>query len=180
MLYSPASRGSASDDASSTLAPRLRHPPEGRGCAAALGCGLRILIVSASPVSAATLVHYCEVFALWADYAADAAEAMRLFNAKSQPYDLVVVEPDLPGATSGYALSSWWHQESDQAVKRQQQGAATSVERPPVPTEFVCLSEEPDVEACSTFHMKYCFAKPFSVHCFAALLSKWLERRGAQ
>ena len=85
-LYSPAARQPTVEmardltsvtQADTPLAPRLRHHPHGGGCAAALGCPLRVLVVSSCQVSAATLIHYCEVFTLWADYAADATESYR-------------------------------------------------------------------------------------------------------
>ena len=187
-LYSPAARQPTVEmardltsvtQADTPLAPRLRHHPHGGGCAAALGCPLRVLVVSSCQVSAATLIHYCEVFTLWADYAADATEAMERLSALSQPYDLVVVDPDLAGDTSGYALCSWWQQQRAAVEHARRAHARSSGGIPPLPatTEFVCLAETPEPDMCATFGIKHCLAKPFSVRCFAAVLSKWLAPR---
>ena len=43
-------------------------------------------------------------------------------------------------------------------------------------TEFVAISELPDAVACAKAGITYCFAKPFSIRCFATLMSKWLTQ----
>ena len=129
---------------------------------------LRILVVAACPVSASTLVHYCELFALWADYEADAEGAKRRLCARTAPYDLVVVEPELPGM-SGYDLCGWWKARASAATK-----AGTAASTPC--TEFVCIDEAPSLEQCKAHGVAYCFAKPFSIRCFATVLCKWLTR----
>jgi len=192
LLYSPAAR---QPEPGTPLAPRLRHYPGGGGCAAALGCPLRILVVSSCHVSAATLVLYCETFALWADHADSAAAAMKRLEARGQPYDLVVVEPALSGPMSGYALCAWWReravshevaptplqqavvQADDAAVAARPATVTTVTSTAPITTEFVCLAEEPDREACADCGIQYCFAKPLSVRCFASVLRKWLMLR---
>lgn len=80
-----------------------------------LGCPLRVLLVAACPLSALTLMQYCEIFAIWVEHDTDAESAMRRLCAmqysSARPYDLVIVEPDLPGEMSAFALCAWWKEQ---------------------------------------------------------------------
>jgi len=141
---------------------RSRSASADASAADALSCALRVLVVASSQLSAATSMHYCEIFLLWADYAPDAESAMARLSADSAGYDLVIVEPDFGDAMSGYALCAWWKEHAAMAAAR---------------TEFAALSEVPDAEACKAFGIEHCLAKPLSVHCFASILKSWLERK---
>ena len=50
---------------------------------------------------------------LWAEHVCEAEEAMARLCAGH--YDLVLVEPDLAGSMSGYALCAWWREYSQAA-----------------------------------------------------------------
>lgn len=166
-----------------------------------LKCSARLLVVARCPLSALTLMHYCQVFGLWADYEADATGAMGRLSSSRYSYDLVVVEPDLEGDMSGYALCAWWRERQAaqaEALARAMQPAARPdglrdglMQSSPSParlitdekrgatTEFVQIAETPDPAACAAFGFAYCFAKPFSVRCFATVLQQWLKGKEA-
>lgn len=78
-------------------------------------------------------------------------------------YDLIVVEPDLPGM-SGYALCSWYRSAAQESAS----ACHTAI-------KCVALADEPDTEACAAFGLDYCVMKPLSGLCFARLLSMWLN-----
>jgi len=153
-----------------------------------LNSTIRVLLVTSCLRSSATLQYYCDSLDIWLDVELTGENAMKRLSRSpgksdemceemevipcsrsgvsvgervERTYDLVVVEPDLPGM-SGYALCSWY------------KDCASCSNKVPA-TKFVALAEEPDTEACGAFGLDYCVAKPLTAICFARLLMMWLN-----
>jgi len=136
--------------------------------------GLRLLLVDGCAASASTLSHYCGALSvdIWCDHLPTGEAAVERLSSCELPYDLVVTASELAGM-SGYALCVWhkeWHR----------QKLAKQLGHAPSPTEFVCISAEPDHEACASFGIDHCFAKPLTASCFARLLLGWLDARASK
>ena len=99
---------------------------------------------------------------MWIDTAENGERAMALLQNEGRQYDLVLVEVELPGALSGYALCSWYKE----ACRRERRRS------PP----FVAVTADPDDETCRAFNIDRCLPKPLTSQCAKHALQEWLAQ----
>jgi len=125
----------------------------------------RVLQVEPCAVTANAMQLMFSELGLWMDTAADGAEAMRLLERR--PYDLLITELNLPGAThggmSGCALASWYKTTCARAGRR-------------CAAPTVVITAEPLVPHYEAFGIDYWLERPLSTEYIAQLLHEWLER----
>jgi len=124
----------------------------------------RVLYVEPCRVTATATTCLFQELGMWIDVVADGEEAMSVLSG-GRRFDLVLLEVNLPGELSGYALCSWFKE----LCRRQRQP----------PALFVALTSEPDLETCRAFDIDRCLPKPLTAGCVTRVVYEWIAHAQA-
>jgi len=133
------------------------------GSSAELVAATRILQVEDCPIASLAVERLFQSLGFWIDSAADGEAAMALLASPRQ-YALLLVDLQLPGHVSGYALSSWYREHARRNGLR--------------PARLVAVTANPDTEGCRMFGIDRCLSKPVSAAAIALLVRQWLSGVG--
>jgi len=123
----------------------------------------RVLQVEPCRASANCMQLSLSEMGVWVDTVHTGAAALALLEKRpSARYDLLLLDVDLGGGLSAFALASCYRA----ACKRARRKAAT----------VVVLSAELVMEDYEQFGVDYWLQRPLSARCVAQLAAEWLER----